>query len=95
METIEIIIPEIELEYLNIYNKTRRFDAVLEGNIIGTYRIIKSLNEFNILEFINLNNIKYYVYNYYGLVNSFNSPVGFSFTLINNILTIQIPEGII
>ena len=66
-----------------------------KNNNIGFYRIIKSLNEFYVLEFIDLNNTKYYIYNYYGLVNSFTSEVGFSFTLDNNILTLQIPEGII
>lgn len=95
METIQITIPVNELSNLETYNKTRRFNAVFEGNNIGFYRIMKSLNEFYILEFIDLNNVKYYLYDYYGLVNSFTSDVGFSFTLNNNILTMQIPKGII
>lgn len=95
MEIIDIILPVNELSNLKLYNKTNRFDAVLDGNNIGFCRIMKSLNEFYVLEFIDLNNTKYYVYDYYGLVNSFTSDVGFSFTLNNNILTIQIPEGII
>ena len=96
MEKITIIIPQDELKNLEIYNKTTRFVAFIEDNTpIGFCRIMKSLNEFYVLEFIDLNNTKYYVYNYYGLVNSFTSEVGFSFTLNNNILTLQIPEGII
>ena len=95
MEIITITIPLNELSNLELYNKTNRFEAIFESNNIGFYRIMKSLNEFYVLEFIDLNNTKYYVYNYYGLVNSFTSEVGFSFTLNNNILTLQIPEGII
>jgi len=95
MEIITITIPLNELSNLELYNKTTRFEAIFENNNIGFYRIMKSLNEFYVLEFIDLNNTKYYVYNYYGLVNSFTSDVGFSFTLNNNILTLQIPGGII
>lgn len=95
MEIIDIIIPVNELSNLELYSKTNRFDALFDGNNVGFIRLMKSLNEFYVLEFINLNNTKYYVYNYYGLVNSFTSDVGFSFTLNNNILTIQLPEGII
>ena len=95
MEEIQITIPLNELSNLELYNKTNRFDAIFEDNNIGKIRAMKSLNEFYILEFIDLNNTKYYVYNYYGLVNSFTSEVGFSFILNNNILTLQIPEGII
>ena len=71
MEIINIIISDNELQNLNIYNKTTRFEAILDNNVIGTYRIMKSLNEFYVLEFIDINNTKYYVYNIYGLVNSF------------------------
>lgn len=95
METIQITIPVNEMSNLETYNKTTRFSAVIEGTTIGSYRLIKSLNEFYILEFIDLNNVKYYFYDYYGLVNSFTSAVGLKFTLNKNVLTIQIPKGII
>lgn len=95
MEVIHITIADNELHNLDTYHKTTRFEAILDNNVIGTYRIMKSLNGFYLVEFINLNNTKYYVYDYYGLVNSLASPTGFSHTLEGNTLTIQIPEGII
>ena len=95
MEIVKIELQPKEWKNYTTYNKTTRFDAILNGTNIGKIRLIRTINNFNLIEFINLNNIKYYIYNTYGLLNNFEVIQGFSFTIENGTITINIPEGII
>jgi hypothetical protein len=95
MEIVKIELQPKEWNNFTAYNKTTRFDAIFNGTNIGKIRLIRTMNNFNLIEFINLNNIKYYIYNTYGLLNNFEVIQGFSFTIENGTITINIPEGVI
>jgi hypothetical protein len=95
MEIVKIELQAKEWNNYTTYNKTTRFEAIFNNTTIGTFRLIRTINNFNLIEFINLNNIKYYIYNTYGLLNNFEVIQGFSFTIENGTITINIPEGII